>query len=377
MFNKEVSTKYRKISIDENSRVLFISDIHGDLQLFKRALAKVNYSDKDYLFLLGDIIEKGNENLTILDYLQDMLRVSNRIYVLSGNCDEVFRYLLPPVDKKKFLYYALEKKHSIINEMARRLKITITKDVDVDQLCLLFCEEFKTYYAFLNSFEHIININDKIILTHAGVFDISNIPSCSIGLLKQDNFYFKSKKQENLMIVGHYPTVNYCSGMASLNPILDYEKNIFCIDGGNNVCRFGQLNVLILDSLNSWKFDFRSVDHHPKIRILRDIEFKSSEEPFSLTMGNNEIEIESINGDFAFCRQKSTGRNLWVYEKWIQKENGKCFGYDATNLFLPIAKGEVVTLILYAHPFCMIKKEGTLSLIQTKDLVMEDATKMF
>lgn len=373
MFNKVANTKIRKVNIDPNQRVLFISDIHGDLTLFKRALQKVDYKESDYLFLLGDVIEKGNENLAILDYLREFKQNNDRLFVLSGNCDEVFRFILPPVDTKMFLYYALEKKHSIINEMAKRLNIKISVDSNVDELCTIFAEEFKDYYKFLDSFDDVIIVNDKLVLVHAGIMDIDNIPKNALDVLKLDDFYTKSPKQTKTMIVGHYPTTNYCKGISSLNPIIDFEKNIICIDGGNNVCKYGQLNVLMLDCINNMNFDFRSVDHFPKIRILKDIDYESNEEPFSLIHGDNEVEILDIVGDFALCLHISTNKKVWVYERWITKSMGKLYAYDATNVFVKFKADTVVTLILYAQPFCIVKKEGTLALVRTRDLVMQDA----
>ena len=374
MLEKNAKTKYRKINIDENKRVLFISDIHGDLKLFKRALQKVDYRSEDYLFLIGDIIEKGTENLDILDFLKDFKEENPNVYLLSGNCDEVFRFIIPPVEKEKFLYYALEKRHSIINEMAIRLNVNITNETNVDELCTRFYNEFKHYYDFIDTFDDVININDKIILVHAGIINMNNIPENKIDVLKLDNFYFKSPAQDKLMIVGHYPTVNYCKRISSLNPIFDFKKNIICIDGGNNVCRYGQLNIVILDSLKSFKFSFKSVDHFPKIKILKDINYTSNEMPFSLITGENEIKILDVIGDFAYCEQLCSGRRLYIYEQWIYRKGGKLYAYDATNLFVPFKAGSIVTLILYAQPFCIVKKEGVLALVRTKDLVMQDAT---
>lgn len=41
-------------NIHHERRVIFISDIHGDLDLFKELLQKVNYLREDVLFINGD-----------------------------------------------------------------------------------------------------------------------------------------------------------------------------------------------------------------------------------------------------------------------------------------------------------------------------------
>lgn len=103
--------------------------------------------------------------------------------------------------------------------MAIRLNVTITNETNVDELCTRFYNEFKYYYDFIDSFDDVININDKIILVHAGIMNINNIPENKMDVLKLDNFYFKSPAQNKLMIVGHYPTINYCKRISSKSNI--------------------------------------------------------------------------------------------------------------------------------------------------------------
>ena len=44
----------------------FISDIHGEYELFCRLLDKIKFSDNDVLIVLGDMIDKGNESIRVL-----------------------------------------------------------------------------------------------------------------------------------------------------------------------------------------------------------------------------------------------------------------------------------------------------------------------
>ncbi len=43
--------KIKKLSIPNDVRVIIISDIHGELDLFKELLHKVNFQDEDYLII--------------------------------------------------------------------------------------------------------------------------------------------------------------------------------------------------------------------------------------------------------------------------------------------------------------------------------------
>lgn len=374
MIAKEVETKYLKLNLETNKRVLFISDIHGDLSLFKTALKKASYTENDYLFILGDVIEKGKENLKTLDYLFMMKKRNPNLYILSGNCDEVVRSLIPPADKDRVLSYALRRKNSIINEMAEEQNIIITEDMDVDAVCSFFAEKYAFYYSFLDSFLHVVELNEKIILVHAGIMDIHDVPQKAKNVLKLDHFYFKSPKQEKLMIVGHFPTRNYRKEKTSQNPLVDYEKNIICIDGGNNVCHYGQLNILELESFTSMKFTFSSVNHFPKIKILKDYDYKENNKPFSIIYGAGEIEVLNEKEDFSFCRHCISGNTLWILSEWIHPYEGKKYAYDGTNQFLSLKQGDIVSLVKYAQPFCLLAKEGSLGLVETKELVMENVS---
>ena len=50
----------------------FISDIHGEYDLFARLLEKIKLSGSDNLFVLGDMIDKGNDSIKVLKELYSM-----------------------------------------------------------------------------------------------------------------------------------------------------------------------------------------------------------------------------------------------------------------------------------------------------------------
>lgn len=58
-----------------------ISDIHGDYRNFYRMLVKINFSASDHLYILGDVIDKGEENLCLLEFI----RRENNISMIKGN----------------------------------------------------------------------------------------------------------------------------------------------------------------------------------------------------------------------------------------------------------------------------------------------------
>ena len=44
-----------------------MSDIHGQYSLFERMLDKIKFSDTDDLYILGDIIDRGPENIKMIE----------------------------------------------------------------------------------------------------------------------------------------------------------------------------------------------------------------------------------------------------------------------------------------------------------------------
>ncbi len=50
--------KIKKLSIPNNARVIIMSDIHGELNLLKELLHKVNFKNEDYLIINGDLCGK-------------------------------------------------------------------------------------------------------------------------------------------------------------------------------------------------------------------------------------------------------------------------------------------------------------------------------
>lgn len=62
-----------------------ISDIHNDLINFKKILKKITFSEKDTLYILGDVFDKGYHPMPVELYFE-ILKYEN-IYVIRGNHD--------------------------------------------------------------------------------------------------------------------------------------------------------------------------------------------------------------------------------------------------------------------------------------------------
>ena len=45
--------------------VYLMSDIHGDYHTYKKMLRKINFTQADQMYILGDVMDKGKENLRL------------------------------------------------------------------------------------------------------------------------------------------------------------------------------------------------------------------------------------------------------------------------------------------------------------------------
>ena len=364
-------TKVNRLTLDLNKRLIFVSDIHGDVDTFKEGLKKINFNENDYLFIIGDITEKGDfkKNLECFRYVMELSKLDN-VFPMAGNCDEVLRFILPEEQKDNFLYYTVIREHSILNDIAYEMDYKLSMDMDVRDFVDKVRAKYKDLYNFMESLDDVIIINNELVLVHGGLDDYNNIPEYSLSLLKYDNFYEKSSGVDKLTIVGHYPTRNYRHDISCCNPIFDFNKRIISIDGGNHIVKGGQINYVILESLQSMNFSYVYVDHYPKHIMKYDADYTVPQTPVNITYGNNEIEIISTDLDFYYIKHITTGMCMWVHTSYVYQDekSGKYYCYDASNQFLSVRCGDEISVIKMAKPYSVIKKNGYIGLIETRYL---------
>ena len=67
-----------------------MSDIHGEYEKYRKMLDLIRLSDRDALFVLGDVVDRGSQPMEVL---KDMMTRSN-VYPIMGNHDFLALYLL-------------------------------------------------------------------------------------------------------------------------------------------------------------------------------------------------------------------------------------------------------------------------------------------
>ena len=59
-----------------------LSDIHGNFEIFKRMLDKIQFNSHDQLYILGDICDRGPCSLDIYFYIQKFDNINNSTIVI-------------------------------------------------------------------------------------------------------------------------------------------------------------------------------------------------------------------------------------------------------------------------------------------------------
>lgn len=225
--------------------IYLMSDIHGDYQSFYNMLVKINFSSVDHLYILGDAVDKGEDNLCLLD----MIRKSSNIILIKGNHEYLFERYLQGIISAEFW--------DACGGKATRQ--------EADQLME---KKKESYLEFLKSLPlyKMLNVKGKnYFLTHSGynaeyvlqdpVTGVINIKeSVDRAVLADQERYLVSSDIHNLseeirfdqrIIVGHFPTI-LLEGYGKAT--IYQDKNYIDIDTGNERRdKDGRLACLRLD----------------------------------------------------------------------------------------------------------------------------------
>lgn len=302
-----MSPKIKYLDLNLNRRILFASDIHGNYKLFDALLKKVNFNNLDYLFIIGDMIEKSDYNLDTLDYFMALDKKEN-VFILCGNCDNVLSYMIKDVDDLRLKHYAFDLKHTILLEFAKKMNILLDQNSNMEELCHLFYDKFRKYYDFVLNLPHCIIVNNKLCVVHGGISSLDEISNNALDLMKNDNFYEQGFTPKLIEIVGHYPVINYEHQIPSLNPIIDLNKKIISIDGGMSVLPWSQLNMLILDNLKNFNFSYEYIDQYQTV-VVKHKESNLNHNSFNVT---KKIEVSILEEDNDFFIVKYENYRLYV-----------------------------------------------------------------
>lgn len=241
--------------------VYVMSDIHGDYKKYIQMLEKLQLSENDTLYILGDIIDRGTNGVKIL---QDMMKRSNIIPILGNH-----EYMAVKAIKWLLKEVALKSIETINDETLLIFKewMNVGGETTISEFSKLSKEEKEKILDYLLDFEvyETVKINDKsFILVHAGLDNFSekrkmeeySLLELIFGRTNYDVVYFNDK----YLVTGHTPTrVIYAKEQGMMLEELDpikYQDEIFvknnhiAIDCG---CGYGgRLGAICLDTMEKY-----------------------------------------------------------------------------------------------------------------------------
>lgn len=185
-----------------------MSDLHGNYKAYKDMLEKIEFSNADTLFILGDILDRGPHPIKII------LDVMNRpnVEVLAGNhcmmALECMSFLMREVTWESLAELNIEKIEKLVNWQQNGAETTINEfwkcNAETRQAVFEFISELDVYDE--------IEIGEKtFILVHAGLGNFSpdkQMWEYELSELVWDRpDYEKMYFPDKYIISGHTPTM--------------------------------------------------------------------------------------------------------------------------------------------------------------------------
>ena len=223
-----------------------ISDIHGEYEQFISLLEKINFGEKDTLYVLGDVVDRGPEPIKVLRYMMS----KKNIVPIMGNHD------LMACDGLKLLLGEItaditkKLKPSELEMMSAWIKMGANSTIGgFSALSLDERTEILEYISGFLPYKKVSAGGKEFLLVHAGIenFDPAKpLDEYTIDELVWGRIdYFFPYFDDIYTISGHTPTQNIPD-----NPRPGYifrANNHIAIDCGANK-RDGRLAALCLDT---------------------------------------------------------------------------------------------------------------------------------
>lgn len=224
-------------------RILAISDIHGEIDLFEQLLEKVQYNPmNDQLILLGDYVDRGPNAKAVLTKVISLQ--GEGAIVLKGNHEDMMIKALTTDDERAWKHWAVRNggDYTLRSYGFKDTAFSIN-DEQAFKKPFLHDETMATHVNFLQSLHPLIEYKDYIFV-HAGIDPQQAIEKTDPYQLMWIRQAFHDHYQgEQTIIFGHTPTPNLHDEQDNFT-IYYGENNIIGIDGG--AVYGGQLNCLCL-----------------------------------------------------------------------------------------------------------------------------------
>jgi serine/threonine protein phosphatase 1 len=223
-------------------RILVISDIHGEIELFERLLADVNYdSSQDQLILLGDYVDRGPNSKKVLEKVIEL--TSDGALVLKGNHEDMMIKALTTDEERSWKNWINQNGgRKTLESYGFNVSEFVVPDEEEFIKPMLHDETLDRHLNFIQNLDHFIEL-EEYIFVHAGVHPNQPLEETDPYTLMwiREEFYSAYSGQKTI-IFGHTPAKH----LHGKHSIFFGKNRIIGIDGG--AVFGGQLNCLELPS---------------------------------------------------------------------------------------------------------------------------------
>ncbi len=327
-------------------RCIVISDIHGHLDRFKSLLEKVKYTSDDYLIILGDFVEKGDQVLDTIHYVKELDK-NEKTYVLAGNCEWAMTALLeiPELANEVPKYLKRVSANGCIREVANKYHLYDGNETILGAQKKIR-EELEEELKYISTLPVSLKLSGHVFV-HAGLELRKDYQNSSLSsLLEMQQFYRQGHLLDEIVVVGHLPTSNYDDHYINNRVLIDLDKKVICIDGGVGVKQISQLNALIIESKDG-KVTYSSESVQPlKDAVVLNDEYYKKNLVSKIAFPYFEVEVLEYGKEFSYCKQLETENKLYIKNEFLYERNKKTYCLDDyTDAFVSLKKGDIVKVI--------------------------------
>jgi protein phosphatase len=355
--------------IPPGRRIVAIGDGHGNLPYLRGVLDKVKVRADDVFVFIGDMIEKGPDNLGVLRRIM-ALSETHKVYSLAGNVD-VWRVGLFDGGTDEQLHGEVQSLlrvwgSSLVSEMAAEAGVSIDTPEALGAARTMLAERYSQEWEFLRNAPDVLE-TERYVFVHGGLPDkpfeeIENRYDVLSVFPYLDQAPI-APPDAKIQIVGHAPVTLYNGRYPSASPLYDAEKRVLSIDGGCCLKHDGQLNAVLIEQ-DGWSFV--SYDGFPAAAAMDAQE--ASAESINLRYTDREVKLLEKDGDAAFIEHVSSGRRFWVPASYVRHDTRQdprtkhvqsgVVCEDCTDYALPVTPGDELTVVLRTSKGTLCKKDG-------------------
>lgn len=362
--------RIQKVEADKDTRIIAVSDVHGTVEYLKGVLNKVEYTPKDILVIVGDLIEKGPESLKTVRFVQELMEENPQVYVTQGNVDydRVGQFWeegqQANYDFDGMLHWSQRVwGGSFFQDMLEEMGVHVdaVNGENIGTYKELMKEKYAKELAFFDDLPTILEIGNYIFV-HAGIptDDLDKLKEEDLfSYLKRDAFLNEEVTFQKNVVVGHWPVCLYRDDIDSMNPIFDYEKHIVAIDGGCALKNGAQLNALIIAGAWIALEDVRYAAYDDLAVIRASKAQESMERTITIRFFDYQVELLKQWADVARVRHVSTGKEFVVPQSYLySSNNGLCNCSDFSDAWLSVEEGDELKIVEKTSEGYIVKKDG-------------------